>query len=458
MYRSILINIFFLSFILHNIETKAQPINTLSYPEKIYGLSRFWQEVNYNFVYFDKVDKNMWDSTYLRLIATIGNTDNDYAYYLELQRFCALLNDGHTNIILPPTITEYRTMFGEYRIFFESIEGKAIVSHINQSKTDILPVGSELVHVNGMPAQEYINRYIKPYISANANYIRDDLSIKSVLRGLEGDSYEVIFKRPDSTFLELQLTHARTEEEQMFPPLNMAPLLEFNKLDNEIGYLAINSFENKEIVNKFLSILPELYGCKALIIDLRKNGGGSTNHALSILQYFTADTLLGASVSTRKHLPYFKAVGSFIDHASDTIGNPWLKKAYEIHLGIHMEPMGVNGYISEVPRDKRLIVPTIFLTGHGTASAAEDMLIYADGQQHMMRIGQRTFASTGQPYLFDLPGGARARVCTKKDTFADGREFVGVGVQPHIEVIPSLNDWLGGKDPILEAALEYLNR
>jgi hypothetical protein len=31
--------------------------NTLSAADKIYGLSKFWQEVNYNFIYLDKVDK-----------------------------------------------------------------------------------------------------------------------------------------------------------------------------------------------------------------------------------------------------------------------------------------------------------------------------------------------------------------------------------------------------------------
>ena len=107
---------------------------------------------------------------------------------------------------------------------------------------------------------------------------------------------------------------------------------------------------------------------------------------------------------------------------------------------------------------KRIVVPTALLTGHQTASAAEDFLIYADNQKHMTRIGEHSFGSTGQPYLFDLPGGGGARVCTKKDTYPDGREFVGVGIIPHIEVKRTVADYLNGKDPVLERAQEHLKR
>lgn len=74
---------------------------TLSSTEKIYGLSKFWQEVNYNFVYLNKVDRTMWDNAYKEMITKVQETKNDYEYYRELQKFCALLKDGHTNVYLP---------------------------------------------------------------------------------------------------------------------------------------------------------------------------------------------------------------------------------------------------------------------------------------------------------------------------------------------------------------------
>ena len=38
--------------------------NNLSPTDKVYGVSKFWEEVNYNFVYLDKIDRRAWDSTY----------------------------------------------------------------------------------------------------------------------------------------------------------------------------------------------------------------------------------------------------------------------------------------------------------------------------------------------------------------------------------------------------------
>jgi hypothetical protein len=35
-----------------------------------------------------------------------------------------------------------------------------------------------------------------------------------------------------------------------------------------------------------------------------------------------------------------------------------------------------------------------------------------------------------------LPGGGGARVCSKRDTYPDGGEFAGIGIQPDVVVDP----------------------
>lgn len=57
---------------------------------------------------------------------------------------------------------------------------------------------------------------------------------------------------------------------------------------------------------------------------------------------------------------------------------------------------------------------------------------------------------------FQLPGGGWARICIKKDIYPDGREFVGYGVQPDIAVSKSLQDFMEGRDPVLQKAIKYL--
>lgn len=144
------------------VSLQAQIPRTLSNEDKVYGLSKFWQEVNYNFVYLEKVDRAKWDSTYRAMISIVQKTENDYEYYRELQRFCALLKDGHTNVNFPRSIDTLimNAMFGKYRLFITNIDNKAIITRTNLSMKDEVPIGSEIVDVNGLPTREYIKRYL----------------------------------------------------------------------------------------------------------------------------------------------------------------------------------------------------------------------------------------------------------------------------------------------------------
>ncbi len=58
----------------------------------------------------------------------------------------------------------------------------------------------------------------------------------------------------------------------------------------------------------------------------------------------------------------------------------------------------------------------------------------------------------------DLPGGGIARIVTKRDTYPDGRDFVGFGIQPDVAVAPSVADVQAGQDVVLERALVHLRQ
>jgi C-terminal processing protease CtpA/Prc len=440
--------------------TFAQVTNNISVADKIYGLSKFWQEVNYNFIYLEQVDKKMWDSAYKATIVNVQKTTSDYQYFRELQKFCALLKDGHTNVYMPQQ-KQYYTMantFGEYAIYLQNFGGKAIVVRTNFSKKDEVPFGSEIIAVNGKPTQKYIEEEVAPYISSSTDYVLQDACIKNLLKGLEGETYDVKIKKPDGKIISLNLTHKKTEEKAMFPSFDPAKkLVDFIWQKNEVAYVSLNGFDNPKIVDSFKKVLPELYKAKGLIIDLRYNGGGSSSIGKAILEYFTNDTLLyGSANRSRLHIPSHKAWGVYTT-PKDTVGNAFDKKSYlmyrdKFYYDFEYAPDTVK------LKEKRIVVPTVVLLGHNTASAAEDFLIYADNQKHFTKMGSNSFGSTGQPYTFGLAGGGSARVCTKADTYPDGRVFVGVGIKPDIEVVPTLNDFLQKRDVVLEKALEFLQK
>lgn len=82
------------------------------------------------------------------------------------------------------------------------------------------------------------------------------------------------------------------------------------------------------------------------------------------------------------------------------------------------------------PRDgPRFLGPIVLLIGPATFSAAEDFLVAWKNSDRGKIIGEPSAGSTGQPLFFQLPGGRSACVCTKRDTFPDGTEWVGKGIE-----------------------------
>lgn len=213
-----------------------------------------------------------------------------------------------------------------------------------------------------------------------------------------------------------------------------------------------------EIISQWEAIFPELRKrAKKLILDLRRNGGGNTGTGAAILKYLTPDSrLMGSNWYTRVYGAAYAAWGEGVTPA-DTVGDAHARRCYLTRRGQYME--GEEGNAFEVPASlPRLVIPTVVLTEHRTASAAEDFLILADGQKHFTRIGRPSNGSTGQPIRFSLGHGFSARICTKKDTYPDGRPFVGVGIKPDIVVEPTAEDFIKGRDAQLEAALDFLKK
>jgi C-terminal processing protease CtpA/Prc len=113
----------------------------------------------------------------------------------------------------------------------------------------------------------------------------------------------------------------------------------------------------------------------------------------------------------------------------------------------------------EITRDAKYhyAKPVIVLSSPRTFSAAETFLVGFDQSGRGTIVGEPSAGSTGQPLSFKLPGGGSGRVCTERDTYADGRVFFGVGVQPQKVVTPTLRDFRAGKDTVLDAALAELH-
>lgn len=445
----------------------AQIPNKLSLNEKIYGLSKFWSDVEYNFVYLYKTDQKKWNEAYREVIANIQKTKNDYEYYKELQKLCAVLKDGHTQVYFPEDIQNQVmvSMFGEYRLFLMNVQGKIYIIGTNKSKEKEIPLGSEIIKVNGLSVDEYQEKFVKPYISSSTVSYLNFRAGMNLLEGVKGDVYDIEIKTPGGALKKLHLIHSKTDETAVNPePLPNQSLFEFKWLKDNMAYVKISTFENSSVVKDFESKLPELKKAKGIVLDIRNNGGGSSKNSKNIAKYFIkGDTIYGAKNYSRKIIPTERALGSFLTPKDTLTGkSEWgLSKEettdlYKAYVGSKFHEFEYKPQV--VDPVEKLNVPAVVLTSVLTASAAEDFLIYLYGQKNIVRVGGYSNGSTGQPVQIELPGGGSAMICTKKVTLPDGEEFIGVGIKPDILIERNLNDTLYPLkfDSQLEAAIQYL--
>ncbi|RPI21742.1 MAG: peptidase S41 [Acidobacteria bacterium] len=445
---------------LYGQEAKSQYKENLSDSEKIYGLAEFWKEASYNFAYFDHVPQLDWNAAFTEYVPKVLQTKSTKEYYRVLMTFSALLKDGHTNIYPPQEVTGVEH-YDKAPVAAKAMGHRAIIVNVDKRFSDQVPLGSEITAVDGIATEEYLKAKVIPYISSSAEHALWEAAMVGhspwglgLAAGEPGSEVRFTIRTPDGQEQSVRMVRdadkraAAGQLEMAAPdsaPWNR-PMIEHRWLEEGIFYVALNSFNDSKIVDRFKQeVVPELPRAKGVVIDIRVNGGGSTGNGTAILDYFVNEPLKGSAWRTREHVAAYKAWATFGSndekHVRHLKGNAW-------HTGEYHEFK---------PTDTvKFLVPVVVLISVYTGSAAEDFLIFIDGLDRFTTVGEPTVGSTGQPLQFELPGGGRGRICTKRDTYPDGRDFVGYGVKPEIPVERTPASLVGKDDPVLKKGVEVL--
>lgn len=430
---------------------------SLSGPEKLYGLSKIWMEAKYNFPYFDQIPGLNWDSVYQAYIPQVTAAESPCEYYRVLQRFIAVLKDGHTNVYMPESAAHICAVDSPW-ILLEEVEHRAIVANIGRSMVEMIPIGSEVLLVDGVPVENHLREKVFPYIGHGADHVLWNWGIQGntregygLLAGPANVSVQLRIRTPDGAIRELQASRNRRSRPDVWsralPP--QPQLIEYRDLGSGITYVALNGFGNRKIVNDFEDLLPRLRGAGGVILDLRRNTGGSLTTGKMILQHFTRDTLPGFQWHTRVHNAAYATWGRWADQ------DPWAKQ-YEAYFGHAAWQKGPVDSLKPASGPK-IDAPLVILIGHNTASAGEDLLVFLDGTGRAILVGQPTNGSSGEPLYLDLPGGGQARIVSYRETYPDGRRtLIDQGVQPDVRVEATVEDIQRGRDAALEAGVQVL--
>lgn len=422
--------------------------------EKLYWLSQIWSEIKYNFVNIDLLTFDL-DSLYKTLIPEVLSSTNDYDYYQILSKFTASLKDGHTEI----SDGDQFYPFNDYiPISLQDFNEKIYITHVRKNANlDSTWVGAELIEIEDLPTVDYLERYVFPYISASTEQHLWMQSVYKIQSGFKDKLFKGTIRKVDGTTEKIELKRngeaTRTPNDEYWGvssnySKNIVDL-EWTD-DNNIAVISFNRFSPEDnAIKEFDEVAKKIEKAKAVIIDLRKNGGGSTGVAWHLQKYLTkGNSFLNYAWETRISDGVRKANGNWIEEYKD----------YHLNKALRFEKPEVVNVPDSI---KRIKCPTIILIGRFTFSAAEDFLVNIYEVPNRPKIiGEETGGSTGSPLVVSgLPGDGYARICTRRICYPiSEKRFVNSGVKPDIEVKQTIDDYLKDKDVILERAIEEINK
>lgn len=197
------------------------------------------------------------------------------------------------------------------------------------------------------------------------------------------------------------------------------------RTDDDIGYLMVATFERsqRDAFEQAIEALRSLHDCKALVLDVRMNGGGDELLAQRLAGFFVAEAKVYAAHRTRDP----KAAEGFTERQDRTI-RP--NQAPDVFTGA-----------------------VAVLMGPANMSSCEAFLLMMKQAPKAKLIGMSSAGSSGNPMLHTLAPGLQVLLPSWQALRPDGTCFEGEGITPDIRVE---SDDAGVSDPALQAALDRL--
>ena len=422
--------------------------------ERLWALSSLWAAAKEIYPYFDRLETD-WDEAYRTYIPLLLAAEDRRDAWLRLCAFVRLLNDGHSTVVLPKALSEANgctpfrfTQIGDRFFLTEAAEEGLLLR--------------EAQAVDGVPLTELVRRLDRYKYTAAGHPFRGHLErwMPVLLPGrahvLGTDGGEVVFSFPDQC-----------------PELKKAPEPESRRAFTVVGenmrlfdgvlVARVDDMQHVDHAAAFQRVLGEVRP-RAVLFDIRRNMGGMTLCGARYAQPFFA----GAFGGSRKWTQDRKAVDA-ASHSQLSLMGPATRQRLMDQGIVAPEELGeADRYARRLqfeyyndswqePCEVRLPdCPVLLLTSRDTISAAEDFTCFFKANGRGRTMGERTFGSTGNPYLVQLPEGGRGQVVSVGYEMADGTPFIGCGIQPDIPCPPRAEDLRSGWDRQLDLALEQL--
>ena len=248
---------------------------------------------------------------------------------------------------------------------------------------------------------------------------------------------------------------------------NFKEAVHFERMGDDVAYLRVDTFVNyrdpvdpEDLFDPIFDAIRD-EGRDTLILDLRNNGGGSSEPAFELL----------ANIISEPYQPIreMRAKTLNLDGIRDYLWT-WDSRALNPNpLGFSTNEDGtyaLRGFVSDDlktvrPKRSAFTGTVIALTSTNNSSGSTNFLSWLGEMDRAVTIGEKTGGSAEGPtaglqFTLTLPNsGVRMRLpfFHVLNNVSDFEE--GLGITPDVSAPMTLEAFLQGRDPALEAALAY---
>lgn len=383
-----------------------------------------------------------WDILHEVHAAQIADARDEDDFYKALRDFANSIPDAHISISLRPDIfyTERGGGFGLVAI--ELSDGRVIITHVvRDSPADSadVEVGAEIISWNDQPVSEAISEVVPDFGPYSTDHHERLEQVTFLTRLPPGESVEIRYQNPGDQEPSLSTLESVPEYDSLFLSLpifsedELALPIEGEILDDSgLGYLRIRTFsEDYSLLATIWEYFMEQLisnETPGLIIDLRRNSGGSGRLALDFAGYFFEE-----EITLYDENYYSDNSGSFESDGNSAKITPG-PEHYEGAIAVLVSPYCISaceGFAYAMAQQGRAVI-----IGHYPTAGA--------------------FGEVGRGQ-YDLPDDISMQFPTGRPLSPEEQVIIeGRGVVPDIIVPVTEDSALNLSDPVLQTAIDEL--
>lgn len=416
--------------------------STLSAEERLYGLSLVWHHLTTTFAAPESHVVPDTDSLYREYISKVILSANDLMYYRTLQQFAAVFRDANTYVEMPRSL---RDSLVTPPVIIKEVRGRFYITNVARSLADRIPVGSEVLRINGFEVSRYLQSEVFPYVPAGTPHGRMAKATALLLEGWINTRVMLNCLTPDGRTINEAVVREVNRNPQWVNPLPPSQPVDISPFNRDISVITINSWSSN--LNQ-LSANRHLSRATGIILDLRNfNQPVPLAEITSLaIRFIDLKEIALPGFALRGH-PYT------FQHLRDGLSKTGTHAKVS---GFRFIPPDTLTITAELAPDIRFSQPLIILTGPNTGNGAEHLLMMIRQQPFRATIiGERTAGATGASLKSSLPGGGALHVKARYDSYPYDA-WIDFGFPPDLHIPADIKSILNGEDLPMLKALEKL--